>query len=699
MCIFTKQALNMFEIPFLKFTIIYDLQPFVLSHAPDGWQGAGFGSGLDDFFKTNLKKVKADLSFIHEGAHKLRKIFYKNGATAKASLRIEKLNTDTFLYEEKVFADFDFNDWDDTGYEVKITLKENSVMANIRSCMDTVYTIPVDQSTNAVPVNIGGIGVGEGATFIAALQATGFGGFNAFLPSLTLQDSTVIGTTIVELNSDYDSATIFLGDTSVLSYNWFMKVNAPTNFNLRLTGKIEATGAGLTLNQKFTFLIYDDLDRKYPLGNVFFTGYKLHESALQLSFDVNIPVETGRTYTIAMFSPRTNVGADTYSMQIDTLQMKIDYSTYTVDYHALGLRAFDLFKQLMYKMNPNSSLSISSNLLSFGEWYRLVILSGDCIRGIPGATINTSFRDFFASMSATLFAGFKVYDDNSIRLEDRTYFFDKNANAGDLGELSSVHFKSTKGFNFAKITAGYTDQEYNKTQGKDEFNTEVVFTSFINDNNTQSNNFVNPIEIKSPYRADPRGVDQLILDYRQDPTKDNRGDKEIFMLQIKEVLNGEGYYDLEGVERYLKVEGVSALGRIYNLNLSPRHMLYRSSPILAVPFALNQQGGIQFESSKKNSGLKITDLDGSVFLEKGPMSYQDMRPPIYLPIELTATLAVTDTKYNSIIANAQASNGYVTATFKSKKYKLFIVGDSFNLTHDNKKEFNFYLSPDSILPV
>src|SRR5688572_33253956 len=108
MCIFTKQALSMFEIPFLKFTIIYDLKPFVLSHAPDGWQDAGFGSGLDDFFKTNLKKVKADLVFIHEGANKLRKIFYKNGATAKAFLRIEKLNPDTFLYEEKVFADFDF---------------------------------------------------------------------------------------------------------------------------------------------------------------------------------------------------------------------------------------------------------------------------------------------------------------------------------------------------------------------------------------------------------------------------------------------------------------------------------------------------------------------------------------------------------------------------------------------------------------
>lgn len=679
------------EQPFLKFDIYYDLQKYELSHAPDGWQDAQFTRELDTFFGTPMKKFETKLNFVYEGAHLLRQILWKNGANVKATLKISKLDLYTWKYNERVFADFDFYDVTDNGYGFSVGLLESGVMANIRSQLDTEFTIPVNSTTGAIPVNIGGIGVAQFAQWVGGPQAGSLtdGNYNSMSPSMTLVDDNITGD-FMELQSDYPAGFFYLGDG--IGDSSFGTVTAVTGFTSRIQGTVKANGAGWRINQKFLFYIYDDIGNKYFVTQKIYTGPTFGHSPIEFDFDLNVPFSYDRAYTLIIHSPSPNEGDHKYSLAFDSIELRIDYRTYTIDYHALGLRAFDLFKALMVKINPDADLNIVSHLLGEGEWHRLVILSGDCIRGIGGATINTSFRDFFQSIKVELFAGFKVYDDDTISLENLSYYFNPFAEAGDLGELSSAKFSIIQNKYFASISAGYTDQEYKTVDGKDEFNTEITFMD-------PASKATNTIDLKSTYRADPRGIDQLLIDFRADPTTDTKSDKEIFMVQVNELISDDGYYHLTGVEEYANVEGVSALGRIYNLNFSPGHMMYRNSPMLSVPFALSQSGDINFQTSKKNSALKITNFNGTVFVEKANFTYATMMKPIFLPIQMKATTHITDTLYDTIIASSILSNGFVKCSFQGVKYKVFIVGDSFNLTKDNKKEFTFYLTPDSAIPV
>lgn len=672
----------MLEFPELKFELYYDKQKFDVAHAPVGWNECEFSTKLDVFFGTTRKTFDSEIRFVYESANILRQIMYLAGPTAEVLCKISKLNK--FDYEQKVLLKLDLQKYNDTSDGVSCGFTEISVMANIDALMDVEYSIPVSDAP--VPVNIGGIGVAQFAQFIGGPQFTVIGGLNAFSPSLSVVEETV-DDDITLIQSDYDTWSGFLGGD--IGDSWFF--NAQANFSGRVSGKIDAFGAGWVLGQKFYFYIREqETDTNYLIkGPINISSTGPNPGRIVFDFDIVVPFVAGNRYTIIIHSDRANLPT-AYALGFNSIELRVDYRTFTQDYQAIGMRAKDLFRALMQRMNPDKALMITTTLLDTGQWERLVMLSGDCIRGVNGATIQTSFRDFMQSMSAELFAGFKVYQDESIKLERLNKFYNKFVNAGNIGEAKNCKYEVINEAYFSKITAGYDDNEYQNVDGKDEFNTEENWS-------VEGSTIKNNIEVKSKYRADPRGIDQLLIDFRAQLTKDKSSDKQVFMVEIQDTLNGEGFYNLVGVEQYKKVEGVSSLGRTYNINLSPRAMLIRQSALLNVQFAINKQGKIKFQTSKKNAGLKITRFDNSVTSEKDPLTANKMNAPLYLPIKCTATFALNDIQYKNIIENAENTGGFITFSDRGKERYGFCVGSKENLTGDNIKEFTFYLTTDNDL--
>lgn len=686
--------------PYLKFEIYYNgnKDTLPLTKAPNGWRELALGGEMDDFFGTVVEKLSGSMVFNGVGAKLIRQIFYTTGPNAQAALKIFKLQND-FSYSQIVFEDFDFSTFNNNGLtgEVTISLLDRGLMANVKAKLDTVFTIPVDTNPLAIPVNIGGIGVSESAQYTTAGIETppGTASKNTIIPTVTINDNTTHEDFVIT-NSDYDTIAINLGDDFGLSYFADFTVNVP---EVRFKGSVKAyLSYYFPTDARIDFYLINNNGTGSLLRTVYNSapGYSLgHNNPIEFNYDITRSVLNGEKYTIgALYNGGDyllvgSTGGDR-TITFDEIVMDFSYNAYTQDYHAKGLRTFDLFSALMQKINPGTALNIKSDLLTTGKFARHISLSGDCIRGIKGATINTSFRDCLTSLNAQLFAAFKIYKDNTIRLEKKKYYYNPAVKAGHLGKISGVKYSSLNSYFYQTLTIGQENQTYENVDGKDEVCTEEC-------RSIESVRFSNTLNKKSVWRTDARGIDQLIIDFRNNVTTDTKSDTEVFNAIINETPT-DGFYGFTGPEQFAKVEGVSALGRIYNLDFAPMFNLSRSSAELGIPFALSQIGQIDFQSSKKNANLKITFNDGSVRSEIDPLTFEQMDQPLFLPIIADGTIAITDDQYNQVISDAQELNGCVTFEDKGVIMEVFINTYSYNLTEDNKREFKFYLSPLSPLP-
>jgi len=673
-------------LPDLKFEIIYDAEPYSIKFAPIGWDKLNKAGELDDFYLTVYEKINSELRFVYDGADLLRRIMYSKGANAKALVRISKRDVITNEYKIRIRQNVDFQKFSDINGVVTVGFLEKSVTANIRTYSDVQYSIPVGD--NAIAMNIGGIGVDELVRWVGGgveMDVAGTG--DVFAPSLDIIENTT-SDDIVEVLSNYNEYT---GPLSDLDYpDDFAIKNVSLNPILaRFKGSAQVRSGGAFPPYTVDFFIYDTDGNKYYLNeNIVLVDDPDSDVKIAYGeFDINITMQPGVKYTFVV-NPPPALG----SQFLDSVDLSISYQTYTTDYTVKGLRAIDLYKALLGKMNPNSNLTISAPVLESGLGNRIVIAGGDNVRGIEGAAIQTSFREFMETFKPQLFCSQIINEDESIKLDVFGEIqYNKDKFCGTLGTVKDANYQSITEDYAGGIKVGYPDNSYDTNNGKDETNTEVYRT-------VQDSLAVNTIELISTYRADPRGVDQLLIQYRTDKTKDNTGDKQNFQFVINEEPNEEdGLYHLTGPEAFKEVTGTSALGRIYNLELAPIFMFLRNSARIAVQFAIEKIGTVNFQSSKKNAELRMVKFDDTVISEKMSVSYDQMNPPLYLPIKCTFTAIMTDDKYDAIIGSVTSRGGYITYVDRGLTIKAFLVAYSYNLTQNNIKEFTVYLHPKTDL--
>ncbi len=675
------------ELPDLKFEIIYGGQTYPVTFSPIGWDKLDISGEIDDFFLTIWEKLNSELKFVIDGAEKIRQIMLTNGANADAFVRILKKQSNGWDYKQRVFQQIDFQKYSDINGVVTVGFLEKSIAANIRTFLDVQYAIPLGEE--AVNMNIGGIGVDQFAQWAGGTfeQSTHDG--NLYSPTLDIIEST----TEEEFATLNTVSFPFEGNIGSDAPPHFVTMNK--GFPVRLTGHIKAnivfriTGVrGLVVN----FIMNDQFGNRVILRSPYLMS---NTQNADFDYDITFPAQLGSKIRLYMTLRDVPTNEGVAYMRWQSASVKIQYQQYTEDYTAKGLRAFDLFKALLGKINPNSNMDIQSPVLTSGLGNRVVVASGDCIRGIPGAVIQTSFREFIETFNAQLFSGLKLVGNDVIQKirydKIDNIQFNNYSNCGSLGVVKDAKYESITQDYAGGYKVGYVDNSYDKADGRDEFNTEV-------DRSVIDSKATNTVEIISTYRADPRGVDQLLIDYRANPTRDNTGDKQNFQFVIREEVDEEdGLYHLVSTEIFAKVEGTSALGRIYNLDLAPIFMFMRNTARVAVQFALKKTGLVRFESSKKNGSLKMTRFDGSIVSEKDTVSYDQMNPPLYLPIKCTFTAILSDEVYDNIIADVNARGGFISYIDRGQEFKGFPVSYSHNLTGDNVKEFTVYLHRENDL--
>lgn len=672
--------------PDFKFEILAFDNRYELSHAPIGWGEAEFQGEIFEKYKVVRRVFSSSLKYVLDAAKILRSVFFAEGIDGSARLVVYELNTDTYLYEEIFDGDFDFSTFTSDIDGVSIRAMERGVPANIAAYDDVVYEVPLDFNDEAVNINIGSLAVDEYADF-TSVESNATSLTNLVAPSMIIEDDTTSDELAIPSNVTYYAGSSQASIAPFVSFGASLTVNFTGIAKVRI-----GTDNWPDINnigRVYVFLKDSGNDETYLIKTLW---YDRRNGVYQdFIVEINETVSVNEDSQFKFFYAYGGYVGGSYTppgLYIDakSLTFKLQYNAYEDDYLCKGLRPMSVFRSLMQQMNPGLSVECISNLLSQEPWNRLVVTSGDSLRAIPGAVIKTSFEDFFQSYDAELDIGLDIIG-NTARIEQFSFFRNPFTRKAFIGEVKNLVLEPDLNYAYSSIEVGYENQEYRTLNGRDEQNTLESWS-------VTSTRVQKKKSIKSVYRADSRGIDQLIIDFRQNKTSDTKSDNEIFFLFLKSEPEEDGYYRPEGIEPYANVEGLASLDRSYNIVLSPRHMLMRHSAELAVQFALQKQGSINFESSAKNANMVLTYEDGSVFRERDSIDYTNMAKPSALPVLASFEAPITNAKFKEIMSNP-SNYGYFEFTSEGKIYKGFPQKDSFVIEKNTPKTMKVLLTKDN----
>lgn len=290
-----------------------------------------------------------------------------------------------------------------------------------------------------------------------------------------------------------------------------------------------------------------------------------------------------------------------------------------------------LLEHLLVKMGVNYDSII---LDPTGAIQDTLILPAECIRAIPGAKIQVSFKDF-CDWFETVFGYIYVINEEYgiIEFKHRAELFSTEAEIIELNDAVGFEYSSDQSVIYSSIVAGYDKKDYDSVNGRDEFNFNSTYTTGYNVTEKK-------LELKSPFRADSYGLEFLVTKRNQETT-DNSGDKDIFF--VKGVRDG-GYLKPNRVP----VIQNSITSTLINGEFSPMHCIganreYISimAPSLVLNFASTEgNGSIVIDGIGMSDDLWLEDCE---MLTAGQLKFTSGE--LNLPKDMNCLIRVKSNDY------------------------------------------------------
>lgn len=145
---------------------------------------------------------------------------------------------------------------------------------------------------------------------------------------------------------------------------------------------------------------------------------------------------------------------------------------------------------------------------------------------------------------------------------------------------------------YSLLRVGYDKQDYDSINGRDEFH-------FTNEYDTGITITDKALELISPLRADPYGIEFLVSKRGKDTT-DNESDNDTFFVGAHLKENAESY---ELVREGYKVSGIISSSTMFNAMFSPRSIIEVNKEYIG-----SFVKSLRFASSSGNSDIRINDV-------------------------------------------------------------------------------------------
>jgi len=320
-----------------------------------------------------------------------------------------------------------------------------------------------------------------------------------------------------------------------------------------------------------------------------------------------------------------------------------------------------LFEKLVKKVFGPQYNAVSQILApdtSTPQARTLMITCGDAIRGLSGAVIKTSFKDFFQSAHVQKNVAMGV-NGNTLSIEARNAFF-TGAEIIDLGEVKDVKVSVATDYIYNTLKIGYPNQTYDDLNGRTEYNTTFLW-------NLPISRVVKELNLVSPYRGDTFGIEFIRINLDGKNTTDNKGDNDVFIVDsIREIDPSGNPYWTAFRQIFVEVQGVFEGNYVYNISISPKRLLYVHGDSLRSFLYGQESKEIVFQSTDKNPYLLTIALSGEVVSERADVPVGILNGPFFKPfyMEFTTQVPMTFTQMISI-----SKTGMFRFTYRGQSFK------------------------------
>lgn len=568
-----------------------------LDFTPNGWTKIQLQNQRNQTYFAVDRSFSVPLEYLKDGAQILKHIYYNFGVEAKVYMTIceQRLFFDSthygYYYTLLYRGEIDLANFKHDSTKVTVNIMEGGLVKLIKAYENTKYEIPVDVP-DAIDIHVDGVELK--ASTLYTIQPGNTGGLH--LPGWLFINSE--GT-----NFSAQTQSVFLkagAFDSTTSDDWILKNVGNVALNLNLSGsiKVRASANGIYI---FGFATSDGIQVPVYVNNSFPGGVDT-----VIPFNVNITLQPEEK----LFSAASWDNTLFLFKYLDG-ELNISFASIYKSTTIKALRPLYVFQQLISKISDGAYTPQSTFLQTIQD---VVMTCGDAIRGIPGAKIKTSLRDFFTSYNSDFGIGMGMMG-NTLRLEEKGFWV-QYTDVVDLGEVSKMKVSTATDLLINNIKNGSPNQTYDDVNGKQEFNTTQERSAPIT-------RVAKDLNLVSVYRKDCYGFEFIRINLDGKTTTDDKGDNDVFMVHIEDAPRGDGFYHLD---RALNAgtTGLLTPTTVFNLYLTPARGIRRNGSYVRSLFYKLDAKYLKFQTTDKNSAvvcqgitenadIQISSLDSPLF--------------------------------------------------------------------------------------
>lgn len=531
-------------------------KPTPITISPIGWDKIAIKWRRSTTFWGMDRISTVPLDFVSDGADVLKEIAYSFGLEKKIFITVVKevLETDGstyygFVYDTLFKGEPDWTTFVHDGPKVTVSLVEGGLAKLIKANKGFNYELDMDVP-EAQLVQHTGINIKEKKTFVVYdIGRKIFPSFNEFIVTMPVQDVATEGTSSGMLSNASEPIDLVDFDLATDDTRWILKsIDQLTNVIIKGDFKFH-----------FNYQTAADQRTRMYFSKQDGTTYDIFPDAIRppgdytASFNGTIPLLPGEKLFI--FFKADGQSDHNYFDSEFTAEYFTRYKTTLVKY----LKPFYVFQQLIKRIT-GGLYDCDSFLLKFNEGYALTC--GDALRGLPGSKMKISLDTFEKWADAMFCVGMGIVS-GKIIIEDRATWY--TGNNAYLDATSRPKFYPATELLFNSIKAGYEKQTYDSVNGRDEFNTETVYS-------VPRTSVTAEYNIVSPVRGDCFGIELTRRNLDNKQTTDGNSDNDVFVTKCITVSGGTWIID-----RNLNATttGVIDPTTVFNLPIRPSELIKR----------------------------------------------------------------------------------------------------------------------------
>lgn len=600
-----------------------------LEFTPNGWTKIQLQNFRNQTYFAIDRSFSVPLEYLKDGGQILKHIYYNFGVEAKVYMTIceQRLYFDAthygYYYTLLYRGEIDLANFKHDSTKVTVNIMEGGLVKLIKAYENTKYEIPVDVP-EAVDVLMDGVDLKQSTSYLLnnGNLPNDLGGHTIDLQLLNTEAIAPLGATSQERKKTGNGTDVLwnLGEKFLVSGATTVTVTLNWDFNVYVEyapGSSPVFGSRIILqcnvleSSSSRFLIPgietgNNIDQKGG-GDPLLLFNRTHNFKGSITFTA----PANARFVLYMSASPLATRELTHFTYDNDGDFSISY-TYTHPSTTIkALRPLYVFQQLISKISDGAYVPQSTKLQTEQD---VVVTCGDAIRGITGAKIKTSLRDFFTSYNSDFGLGMGMIG-NTLRLEEKAYWV-QYADFIDLGEVSKMKISPATDMLINNIKNGSPNQTYDDVNGKQEFNTTQERSAPIT-------KVAKDLNLISVYRKDCYGIEFTRLNLDGKTTTDNESDNDVFMIHIEDAPQADTFYHLD---RSLNAGATGLLtpSTVFNLYLTPARGIRRNGNYIRSLFYKLDAKYLKFQTTDKNSAvvcqgitenadIQISSLDAPLF--------------------------------------------------------------------------------------